>query len=136
MCNFTGISQKTVMLAVSLSTSGITPPTNTGMAEKEKYSADPGKRLSSELPVQMPFLFGENSSMVPASLESTVPSSEMKVRIYHPTLSDRLTQSLISVGLVKGITPMSTRKQLGARIPDIVSWRRDGGNVGKPRADC
>ena len=45
------------------------------------------------------------------------------------TLSDRLTKSLISAGLVKGIAPMSIQKQLGVPIPDFVLYLPDGTRV-------
>jgi hypothetical protein len=72
-------------------------------------------------------LFGENSSTLPASKESTARSSAMKARTDHPTLSDRLTQSLISAGLVKGTTPTSIRNESGAAIPASALWPLDGG---------
>jgi hypothetical protein len=45
------------------------------------------------------------------------------------TLSDRLTPSLIALGLVRGITHTSIRKQSGAAIRDSALWPLDGGNA-------
>ena len=45
------------------------------------------------------------------------------------SLSDRLTQSLITSGLIAGITPTSIRERLGAEIPDIVLLGPDGSVV-------
>lgn len=75
----------------------------------------------------MPCLFGENSSMIPASMASTAPSSETKAKSYRPPLSDRLTPLLILRGLVKGITHTSIRKQSGAPIRASALWPLDGG---------
>ncbi len=52
------------------------------------------------------------------------------------SLSDRLTPLLISAGLVRGTTPRSIRKQLGARIPDSALWPLDGSGAEQPRAAC
>ncbi|MCR9214795.1 MAG: hypothetical protein NXI13_13845 [Proteobacteria bacterium] len=61
--------------------------------------------------------------------ELIVQFSEMKGRYSPQTLSDKLTKSLIMSGLVKGITPMSTRRKLGEPIPDFVSYLPDGTRV-------
>jgi len=90
---------------------------------------------SSEQPVQMPFLFGESSSTIADSRELTARSSEMKANTKAVSLSDRLTPSLISSGLVRGITPMSVRKLLGAEIPATALWPLDGKSADGQRAD-
>lgn len=95
-----------------------------------------GKKSCSEPEARMLSLFGENLFMDQASKESTVQFSETKVRTDLPTLSDRLTQSLISAGLVRGITPTSIRNELGAAIRDSALWPLDGGNADLQRADC
>lgn len=79
--------------------------------------------------MQMLCLFG-GALLTPADRkELTALFSEMNPNISRLTLSDRLTQSLISHGLVKGITPMSIRKKSGARIPDVVLLLPDGSVV-------
>lgn len=74
-------------------------------------------------------LFGENLLMDQDSKELIAQFSGMRDRYGPVTLSDRLTKSLISAGLVKGITPMSTRKKLGEPIPDFVFYLPDGTRV-------
>jgi hypothetical protein len=67
---------------------------------------------------------------------STVQFSETTIPkpICPATLSDRLTQSLISAGLVKGIIPTSMRKRSGVQMLDFVSSRPDGDDAEKPKA--
>lgn len=125
-----GISRKMETAVASHSLNGITPATTTAMAESETSSVGRAKKLSCAPPMQMLSLFGENLSMHPASKESTAPSSATKARTDHPTLSDRLTQSLISSGLVKGITPTSIRNESGAAIQASALWPLDGGAAG------
>lgn len=69
---------------------------------------------------------GGTSSTTAASWELTAPSSEMKARRPRHSLSAKLTLSLITSGLISGITPTSVRKQSGAAIPDLVSWPQAG----------
>ncbi len=136
MCmNQYGISQKTGIKAALRSINDIIPDTNIKTDESKSNLLGRGKLSSSEPPAAMPCLFGESSLTIQASKESTAPCSETKADTNPQTLSDRLTQSLISAGLVKGITPMSVRKQLGAAIPDIVSWQRDGISADLLKAD-
>jgi hypothetical protein len=79
--------------------------------------------------MQTPSLFGGDLSTTPDSRESTVPCSETKARSYHRSLSDRLTPSLISAGLVKGITPMSIRQLSGQPIRVLAFDMPDGVDV-------
>lgn len=117
------------MLHVSRSMNAITPATNTEMAENGASLSVPAKPLSCELETGMLFSFGESSSMTAASKASTALSSATKARTDPRTLSDRLTQSLITAGLVKGTTPTSIRHQLGAAIRASALWPLDGGNA-------
>lgn len=100
----------------SPSTSGTTAPTDIATDGSASFASAQARRLSSEQPPVMPCLFGGSSKTIAAKSESTAPYSETKARTYRPSLSDRLTQSLISSGLVRGITPMSTRKKSGQPI--------------------
>jgi hypothetical protein len=59
-----------------------------------------------------------------------------EVRSSRRSLSDRLTSSLITSGLVSGITPTSIRKKLGAVIPDSALWPLDGASADGPKTDC
>jgi hypothetical protein len=102
---------------------------NTKTDESDICLLDPDKRLFSEPETVTPCLFGESSSTPADSKESIAPSSATRVRSDLPTLSDRLTQSLITAGLVKGITHTSIRKQSGAAIRDSALWPLDGGSA-------
>ncbi len=94
------------------------------MAESGTNSLGRVNPLCCELPTLQLCLYGESSSMIPVSTESTALPSATKVRTKAVSLSDRLTPSLISAGLVRGTTPRSVRRMLGAIIPDIVSsWQ-------------
>lgn len=131
-----GFSQKTVTQHCSPSTNATIQPTNTRTGASENCSAAPVKKSYCEQSAAMLDLFGEISMMPAAKKASTARSSETKANTSHLTLSDRLTPSLISHGLVAGITPMSTRQQCGAAIPDIASYGLDGNVQGTPKAGC
>lgn len=62
--------------------------------------------------------------------------SETKAPSKAPSLSDKLTKSLISSGLIRGITPMSVRKKLGAPIPDFVLLLPDGVRLEQLETGC
>ena len=85
-----------------------------------------------------PSLFGETISTIQSQNRtvSSAPSSATKGRSYRPSLSDRLTQSLITSGLVRGTTPKSIRKQCGAQILDIASSKLGGDVVEQQKAAC
>lgn len=67
-----------------------------------------------------------------SSKVSNVTYSEMKGRTSRLSLSDRLTPSLISAGLVKGTTPSSTRKQSGQPI-QVLALSMPAGAVAEAR---
>lgn len=133
--NLSGISQKTAMLPAFNSTNGTTHAIITAMAESARSSSDPDKASSLEQETQTLFSSGASSSTTAVRMASTARSSEMRVRIFRPSLSDRLTQSLITSGLVKGITHTSIRKQSGAAIRASALWPLDGGAADEPKAD-
>jgi len=118
------------------STSAITAPTPTLMAESAVRCSGRARRSSCAPETQTPCSAGASSSTTAASWALIAPSSETKARRSRHSLSDRLTLSLITSGLVSGITPMSVRRQSGQAIPDTVSWRRDGDGAATPRAAC
>ena len=99
------------------------------MEENQNYFAGREKRLSYEHRGGTLCLFGENSKMILDSKESTAPSSEMNQNTNQVSLSDRLMQSLISVGLVKGIIPMSMRVKSNQLMLDTVLRSQDGNLV-------
>ncbi len=120
---------KMVIAPSSRFMSGTTVPTNTKTDGNEAYSQALAKRSSSERQNRRPRLYGASSSMTAGKPASTVPSSETKVRTYRASLSDRLTPSLISAGLVNGITPTSTRQVSGQAIRVFAFLRQAGGGA-------
>jgi hypothetical protein len=83
----------------------------------------------------MLFSSGESSSTTAGKPESTAPSSGTRGRTYRRSLSDRLTASLITSGLVKGITPTSIRQLLGQPIRVLAFDMPDGGAAASLNAD-
>jgi len=125
----TGTSQKTETRVASHSTSAITPLTTTKTSASENCSAAPVKKSSCEREPETLSLFGESSLTLLDSKELIALFSATKAQSSARTLSDRLTKSLMSAGLVRGITPMSTRRKCGAAIPDFVLYVPGGGRV-------
>ncbi|OWV62532.1 hypothetical protein ATY75_11945 [Rhizobium sp. N122] len=79
-------------------------------------------------------LFGElPSTGRTAKRALNVRSSETKADTSHQSLSVRLTRSLITAGLVKGITPLSVRTTYGLAIRDFAFLPLDGGDAGAPQ---
>lgn len=121
------------MLLASNSMNDTTAPITTKTAESEANSLAPENTSFLERETETLCLFGANSLMTPSPNKrgSTAPSSETKppAAIARQTLSDRLTPSLISAGLVKGITHTSIRKQSGAAIRASALWPLDGGDA-------
>jgi len=124
-----GGSQKMEMKSAAPCMTAITAAANTQMDGEPHCSAAPVKKSCCGPGKVMPSLFGEISGTIAGRSESTAPFSETNHGINHPSLSDRLTQSLISAGLVKGIIPMSMRVRSNQQTLDIVSNLRGGGNA-------
>ena len=116
------------------SMNGITPPMTTRTVGSGRSALVRGKASSSEQSELMPPLFGASSSTTADRPASTVRSSVRKVHIKRVSLSDRLTQSLITVGLVRGITPTLSRKRLQEPVRVIVSFGPVGVGAGGPEA--
>jgi len=129
-----GGSPRTGISPASRSIAATTPPAS--QSAHQASSSDPAKLSSCEPPPLMLFSCGESSSTTAASKASTARYSETKVRTYRPSLSDRLTQSLIDAGLVCGITPTSIRQLSGQPIQVLAFAMPVGGDVGSPRAVC
>lgn len=108
------------------STSATTAHTDTATADGEANSSAPAKRSRYGRKTETPCSSGESSSTTADSQASTVPCSAMSRPTYRRSLSDRLTQSLITAGLVKGITPTSTRQQSGQPIR-VLAFDMQGG---------
>lgn len=104
----------------------ITPVTNIATDGGEHNLSDQAKPLSCERSQPMRSLFGENSLMTAESAVSIVPSLETNPRICRASLSDRLTESLISHGLVKGIIHTSLRTKSNQQILVAVFCEQDG----------
>jgi hypothetical protein len=100
--------------------SDIIQPTNTKMAGGDSSSLAPASASCCERRELTPSLFGETTSTIRSQSKkgSNAPCSETKDRSSRQSLSDRLTPSLITSGLVKGITPKSIRKNSNAFILD------------------
>ena len=125
--NLFGILRKTAMSRVCNSMNGITPAMFTAMAGSDFCLRVQERRLSSEPETPTLCLSGGSSSTPAGKKASTARYSGTKVRTDRPSLSDKLTQSLITAGLVKGITHTSIRKLSGAPIRDTALWPLDGG---------
>jgi len=127
-----GGSPETATAPVSRSTNVTIQPRKAAaraMRAGRSYSSVPAKASFCALATATPCSSGAGSSTTAASWELTAQSFETKARRSRHSLSDRLTLSLITSGLVSGITPTSIRQRCGAPIPATVSWRRDGGDA-------
>ena len=113
---------------------GTTANITTEMDEILNYSADLEKRSSFALGKEMHCGSGGSSKTLADSKESTVPCSETKADTDQASLCDRLTQSLISAGLVCGTTPTSMRDASGQLTLDSVLKPQGGVCVGKRKA--
>jgi hypothetical protein len=123
-----GGSQKTETRLQSGSLIGITPAADTKTAGNPSCFAAPVRRLSSAHGKGMHFGYGEGSKTTAAKLALTARSSETKACTSLPSLSDRLTPSLISAGLVCGIIPLSMRDSSGQQTLAAV-LRPQGGKI-------
>lgn len=130
----TGGSPKTATNRVSLCTRDIIAPTDMPMGGSEVSSLARDTTSSSAQLALTPFLFGEITSTTLSRGKTALNarSSATKHQSRHPSLSDRLTPSLITAGLVKGITPKSIRKQFGAVLLDGALSEPDGSDA-EPR---
>lgn len=124
-----GISPKMAMLAASRSMSATIQPTGIRTGESDPSLLDQGKRSFSELATVTPCLFGGSSSTPADKPASIAPSSATKAHTSRRTLSDRLTQSLITFGLVRGITHTSIQPSkfaLNQPVRKISGYTFDG----------
>lgn len=123
------------MQLASIYMNGITAPISTKTEGKENSLPGQEKKSSYELDLGMPFSSGATSLTNQDRKELIVLFSGTNQNTDHLTLSDRLTPSLISSGLVAGITPTSIRKRLGVPIPAFALNLLDGSVLELPRAD-
>lgn len=106
------------------------------MEEQEKHFVDLDRKSFCELATRTLCLSGESSLTEADRKELIALFFEMKATSKVPSLSDRPTKSLIMSGLVKGFTPMSTRKKLKAPIPGFVLLLPDGTAVEQQKEGC
>lgn len=93
-------------------------------------------KSSSARPLAMPPSYGASAATEEtAKMASNAVSLGTKGTTYRRSLSDRLTLSLISSGLVCGITPSLTRKQSGQPIQVLAFDMPDGAGAGKRHED-
>lgn len=120
-----GISQKTVTDHASLCSEDTT---RVGTIDPSKISSSAPESTSCFGQMrETPFLFGELLSTARTGKKAlNARSSETRARTSRQSLSDRLTQSLITAGLIKGITPSSVRQTSGLAIRDFASLPLDG----------
>ena len=111
----------------------ITLPTSTVTEESESSLQGQERRLCCEQQPVTPSLFGEGLLM-PALMcgqdchrqESTARPSETKAKSNLPTLYNRRVQSLLTAGLIAGITPTLTRSLLGVDCRELVLFPLGG----------
>lgn len=125
----TGLLAKTASASCVQSTSGTTHAitTQTGAAQQSLSARE--NRLFSPPRRGRSYLRGGNSGMTQGKSASTAVSSEMSPARSPLTLSERLTPSLISAGLVRGTTRTFGRRLLRLGIRDFVSFAPDGSVV-------
>ena len=135
MCR-TGSSDKTVNPNCERCMTAITPATSTRTAANLSSSSDLESTLFSLRRRGRRYLYGGGSATTAHSGASTAASSATSRRpSVRPTLSERLTPSLIAAGLVCGTTLTFGRRLSRAGIPAGVSYAPDGTALEKPRAD-
>jgi len=130
MCQ-TGISPRTATGVVSRSIGG----TIHAETKAQANSSAPASISSCEPTQGMLSLFGEITSTTRYRRKRALNarSSATKARANRQSLSDRLTKSLITAGLIKGTTPRLVRKTLGLSIQDFASLPLGGGDVDTPK---
>lgn len=128
-----GGSRRTATCASATSIDGITARANRN--ERATSLSAPAIRSSFELPMAMPHSHGATRATGKMGRKaSSAACSATRARTYRPSLSDRLTQSLISSGLVCGITPSSIRKASNQPIRGLAFVMPDGADAQKPRS--
>lgn len=128
-----GGSRRTATCASAISTGDITARANP--SERATSLSAPATRSSFELPMAMPHSRGDTRATGKTGRKaSNAACSATKARTYRPSLSDRLTQSLISSGLVCGITPSSIRKASNQPIRGLAFVMPAGAAAPQPQS--
>lgn len=123
------------MKRVSRSIIGTTRVAFTKMDARRPFLQAREKRSCSVPAQAMLFSSGDDSLTRRDRSELIALFSATKAQLAPLTLSDRLTLSLMQSGLVRGITPTSTRVKFGAPIPDFVLRLPDGSSVAQRSQD-
>lgn len=99
--------------------------------------SDPETKSSCGQQLATRLLFGDEASTAGTSKPaSSARCSVTRASRYRPSLSDRPTASLITSGLVCGITPSSIRKLSGQPIRVLAFDGPDGSDAGSPTGAC
>ena len=130
-----GTSQKTGIYPATSCSDAIIPAAPS-IPEGGSSSAQVRRSFSGRTQ-EMQFLFGglPNIEATPRK-GSSARCSVTRAHFGRQSLSDKLTQSLITAGLVAGTTPSLIRKQSGVAILDFVSLPLDGGAVDNLEKAC
>lgn len=104
-----GGSRKTAISASATSTAATTAAANPS-APRTSSLALATRSFCEPLQAMLPLSGAERNTAATGKRASNVPSFGTRARSSRPSLSDRLTASLITSGLVCGITPSSLRK--------------------------
>lgn len=129
-----GSSRRTATAPASNCSGGTTPAETFGRSETSSLGQET-KSFSEPTPETL-CLFGDTPNIGGTNKRaSSAPSFATKGRIYRRSLSDKLTQSLISAGLVAGITPSLVRQTCGLPIRAFASLQLVGGAAAEPHAD-
>lgn len=124
------------MKAVSPSMNATTPAIDMQTDVCETSSSVQAKSSACEPEQPTLFSFGDDSLTTADRRELIALFSETKAQSNPRSLCDRLTPSLISSGLIAGITPTSIRERFGAPIPDFALLLPDGGAVEQRNQGC
>lgn len=128
-----GGSPRTGICASAIFTGDITARAN--RSERVTSLSAPATRSSCELPMAMPHSLGDTRATAKTGRKaSNAACFATKARTYRPSLSDRLTPSLISSGLVCGITPSSIRKASNQPIRGLAFGTPVGAAAPKSRS--
>ena len=124
------------MKAASHSMSAIIPATDmqTDVCGINSLAPASASRCAPEQPTL--FLLGDDLLTTADRRELIALFSATKAASSQANLSDRLTPSLFTCGLIRGITPMSIRERSGAPIPDFVLRLPGGGLVEQQNVAC
>ena len=129
-----GTSRKTAIDHASLSSAG-TIHVETSLPRKTSLLV-PANKSFSEPTKETPSLFGGDHCIAPTSKQaSNARFSETRASTFRQSLSVRQTRSLITAGLVRGITPSLVRQTSGLAIRDFASLPLDGGEPAKSQVE-